>query len=157
MNCMYHASVVCLYKWLLWIMAAVQDSGDKQIKTTVEKMHFTDCQNLHSCSVYLGRQTPNIILSWGGAHVTCSPRLHIQSSSPPLWAQHDNHNKRTRRVSKLVFLTGFSSLSQGLQDEDIKNSKQCSKCWNKQSTFCLSVRLPRHRLPDQRYYNGKIF
>lgn len=48
-------------------MAVIQDNGDKLIKTAVEKIHLTDCQNLlaHSCSVYLGRQTPNINLSWG--------------------------------------------------------------------------------------------
>lgn len=40
---------------------------DKLIETAVEKFLFTDCQNLeaHSCSVFLGRQLPNINLSWG--------------------------------------------------------------------------------------------
>lgn len=107
-NCLYHVCVVCLYKWLLWIMAAVQDCGDKLIRTAVEKIHFTDCQNLHSCLVYLGRQTPNINLSWGGAHATCTPCMNIQSSPSALFAaQHDSHNKRTCKMSKLMFLIGL--------------------------------------------------
>lgn len=77
----------CIVPWLLslWITAAVQNGRDKLTETAVEKNLFTNFPNLeaHSCSVYLGMQTPNINLSWG-----------VQSLSPCV-VQHDNNNTRT--------------------------------------------------------------
>ena len=58
-------------------MAAVQDGRDKLIKTAVEKILFTDCQNLqaHSCSVYLWRHKNKPLLK--GGHML---HMHVQSS-----------------------------------------------------------------------------